>query len=147
MPMTGGAGPRSSTRRAGGTDDVDPLRILAIGASDVSAFARSTSAMGPASVGALYLFGTNAFFLGADLSRLDLATVQVPGGQFYNSDLSGADLSSAYLVRSRFENVNVDGADLSGADLTDVISSGLTGTPLALPAGWSISGGTLVYNG
>lgn len=94
-----------------------------------------------------YLFGTNANLTGVDLTGLDLSGVEVPSGQFINANLTDVDLTGAYLVSARFSNVNLSGADLSGADLTGIISSGITGIPLALPVGWSISSGTLVYAG
>ena len=39
------------------------------------------------------------------------------------------------------------GAKLAGANLTAVSSGGITGTPVALPDGWSIRGGFLIGPG
>ena len=104
----------------------------------------------------------NASFSGADLTLSVLSC----GG---NVDYTGADFTGANLTRTTFldprcgsgtgkptfrranftranlTEANLDGADLGEAILADIISGGITGTPAALPQGWSLVDGTLVY--
>ncbi len=54
----------------------------------------------------------------------------------------GADLTDAVLIKA-----DLNGVDLKGAILTGVISGGITGTPLALPSGWSLVDGYLIGPG
>jgi uncharacterized protein YjbI with pentapeptide repeats len=64
------------------------------------------------------------------------------------ADLSAADLSGQNLTGLNMTGVILTGANLAGADLTGTVlaheqSSGLRGTPAALPANWSLLGGYL----
>jgi len=81
-----------------------------------------------------YLVGQYANLSGADLSSLDLS----------GFDLTGANLGSANLEHSRFSSTNISGADFTGAKLSYLISGPVTGSPSALPAGWSLNGGRLI---
>lgn len=56
-----------------------------------------------------------------------------------HADLVGADLKGADLKFTDLEGVN-----LAGADLEEVRSGGITGTPSALPAHWELISGYLV---
>jgi uncharacterized protein YjbI with pentapeptide repeats len=60
-----------------------------------------------------------------------------------NKDLTGANLSGAYLTGANFTGATVTNANLNVADMTGETSSGLIGTPSALPTGWSLIGGVL----
>ncbi len=55
---------------------------------------------------------------------------QCPGADLHGANLAGADLHGA----------NLAGANLAGVDVN---SSGIIGTPSALPAGWVLVGGVL----
>ena len=82
---------------------------------------------------------------GANLSGADLHNARLS----YGVDLSGADLSGANLSGADLHLANLEGADLSGADLSEanlseVRSGGISGTPLVLPANWSLTGGYLI---
>jgi uncharacterized protein YjbI with pentapeptide repeats len=66
-----------------------------------------------------YIVGPNANLTGADLSGADLSGADLSGADLSNADLSNADLSNA---------------NLSGADLIGIVSGGITGTPMGLPA-------------
>lgn len=50
----------------------------------------------------------------------------------------------ANLQYCNLANVNLQGIDLATADLTGVASGGITGTPLSLPANWSLVDGYLI---
>jgi uncharacterized protein YjbI with pentapeptide repeats len=72
-----------------------------------------------------------------------------PGANLTGANLTGANLSNATLANANLTNAtltgaNLSGADLTGATLTGVISGGITGTPAALPAGWTLVGGYLL---
>ena len=59
------------------------------------------------------------------------------------ADLSGADLSGVNLFDASFTGADLNGTDLAGANLVHEISGGITGTPSALPSGWSVVSGFL----
>ncbi len=91
---------------------------------------------------------------GADLSNANLHGTGLFGSTYTDVDFSGADVSYADMSGSTFTNVDFTGADftttdinnadLSDATLTGVVSSGVRGTPAALPTGWTLVGGVLV---
>ena len=60
------------------------------------------------------------------------------------ADLTGADLTGADLMWTKLENTNLTDTDLTGADLTGVKSDGISGTPKALPDGWTLVDGYLI---
>lgn len=96
-----------------------------------------------------YLAGPGAYLTGADLTNADLA-----GGDLLNAflnqanltgaDLAGASLSDAMLDSANLANTNVAGTDFSNSALIAVASGGMTGTPSALPSGWTLAGGYLL---
>jgi uncharacterized protein YjbI with pentapeptide repeats len=63
------------------------------------------------------------------------------------ANLTGALLSGANLTNATLTGANLSGANLSGATLTGVTSGGITGTPAALPAGWTLVDGYLIGPG
>jgi len=82
-----------------------------------------------------------------------------PGVNFDGLNLTGWNLSNLNLSNSEFvganlTNANLDGDNLAGSDVQDAIftgvswtaveSGGITGTPAALPAHWTISDGYLI---
>ena len=85
---------------------------------------------------------TSAALIGTDLNNADLASATLAGANVSSATLAGANLSGASLA-----GANLSGASLAGANLTAVRSSGITGTPAALPAGWSVTGGFLIGPG
>ncbi|HET8931617.1 MAG TPA: pentapeptide repeat-containing protein [Acidimicrobiales bacterium] len=95
----------------------------------------------------------NADLNGASLQNANLHGVGLFGMTFVGTDFSGADVSYANLGQSTFMNVDFTGADftttdiqnanLARATLTGVVSSGVRGTPAALPTGWTLVGGVL----
>ena len=112
---------------------------------------------------------TNANLAGASLDNLDLSGAKLTGvksggiggtplalpigwtlnnGYLFGpgANLSGADLTGFDLTGVNLTNVNLDGVNLTDANLTDVISSGITGEPAALPTGWMLENGVLVYS-
>jgi len=76
-----------------------------------------------------YFLGPNARLAGADLAGLDLNA----------ADLTGADLRGTHLDGTRFASASGSATTLAG-----VRSGNITGTPLNLPAGWSLRGGYLI---
>jgi uncharacterized protein YjbI with pentapeptide repeats len=82
---------------------------------------------------------------GANLSGADLHSADLGHGvDLSGADLSGADLSEADLHLANLEGADLSGADLSEANLSEVRSGGISGTPLVLPANWSLTGGYLI---
>ena len=79
---------------------------------------------------------------GANLSGADL-NADLRGANLSGADLSGADLN-ADLHLANLEGADLSGADLSEANLSEVRSGGISGTPLVLPANWSLTGGYLI---
>jgi uncharacterized protein YjbI with pentapeptide repeats len=61
-----------------------------------------------------------------------------PGANLAGANLAGRDLSGLDLTDARLTTANLSGTNLAGATLTGVRSSGFTGTPAALPAGWHV---------
>jgi uncharacterized protein YjbI with pentapeptide repeats len=79
-----------------------------------------------------YLVGPGANLESENLDQID----------FSDLDLAGVDLSGANIVQTAF-----DGTNLAGADLEGTSSYGITGTPSALPTGYSLIGGYFVGPG
>ena len=63
------------------------------------------------------------------------------------ADLSGANLSGTDMDDAILTGVNLGGTNLAGASLAGEQSEQVTGTPAALPTGWSITGGFLIGPG
>ena len=74
-----------------------------------------------------------------DLSNSSLTNKILRGINFSNAKLTNVDFSGSSLI-----NVNLDGADLAGSILENVKSSGVLGTPHALPDHWKIGKGFLI---
>lgn len=104
----------------------------------------------------------NANLSGVDLSGVDLSAAYLEGTQLSSADLSGVSLAGAVLnyanltsanfsgsdlSSSSMSNANVSGTNLGTADLNEVRSGALTGTPASLPAGWLLFHGYLVGPG
>ena len=80
-------------------------------------------------------------FAGADLTGVSLANGDLSGTDMTGANLTNANLTSAVLVGTTLTGATVEGLNLTGSTLTNLISSGLTGTPTALPDGWYLFGG------
>jgi uncharacterized protein YjbI with pentapeptide repeats len=90
------------------------------------------------------LTGTNLSDDGQLLAGLDLSGGKdLTGTNFTDDDLSSTNLDSANLTSANFTTTVLANTDFADATLTGVISSGVTGAPSALPAGWSIVDGVL----
>ena len=102
---------------------------------------------------------TQADLDGADLTNADLYQSNLNGSTLVGADLTDALLRYASIADVDFTDANLENADLgltnlsqsilAGTDLTgtslDGVSSGfITGTPSALPSGWSLVSGYLV---
>ena len=94
---------------------------------------------------------TNINIQGLDLSSYTLTEVSASGltgppaalptgWSFSNGYLFGP---TANLKNFDLHNVSLANANLSNAILDGAMSGGITGTPASLPAGWTLSGGTL----
>lgn len=109
-----------------------------------------------------HLVGAGANLTGANLSTVRLTLANLILANFTNAnlsdaglfladltgaDLTGADLTYADLTLANLTGVDLTGADLSTANLNNVRSGAIRGTPLALPPGWSLLGGSLRYTG
>lgn len=78
---------------------------------------------------------TNSSFSGANMTGAVLNSTNLTGSRMLTTNLTNASMAST----------NLASANLRTATLTGVTSSSLTGTPMALPAGWSIVSGQLVH--
>jgi uncharacterized protein YjbI with pentapeptide repeats len=96
--------------------------------------------MGPTA--ALFVNGTS--LSGADLSGLDLSGANISDADLNGVNLSDTNLTDAYLLQDTLADVIVTGADMSSTGLAGVSSGGITGTPSALPSGWSLLDGYLM---
>jgi uncharacterized protein YjbI with pentapeptide repeats len=72
-----------------------------------------------------------------------------PGANLNAANLSGADLAGLDLAGAFLDAVNLTGTDLTssnlgGATLWNVVSGGITGSPSALPSGWTLVDGYLI---
>jgi len=99
------------------------------------------------SVRAGFLFGPGAVVTMAALGNVDLSGLTLTGITIDTADLTGADLRNTDLSGAILRELKLNGANLTGATLTGEQSSTLTGTPAALPPGWSISSGHLIGPG
>ncbi len=81
---------------------------------------------------------------GANLSDADLETTFFIGANLSGVNLTGAYLYFAYMNDATLTDANLDDADLNLANLTGVVSGGITGTPAVLPGDWSLVDGYLV---
>jgi uncharacterized protein YjbI with pentapeptide repeats len=88
-----------------------------------------------------------AGFVGDDLTSANLTGADLPGVKLINDDLAGATLAGATLTGATLTGDNLAGATLADATLSQAASSGLTGTPAALPASWLDSSGFLLGPG
>lgn len=88
-----------------------------------------------------YLMGPGAGLHTTDLGCLDLSGIDLTGANLYWTNLTGANLTNATLTNTSMITTN-----LTDATLTGVISGGITVTPSALPAGWTLVNGTLVHS-
>jgi len=61
-----------------------------------------------------------------------------------SSDLSQSEIKNYDLTLSEFHVVDITGTDFSGSNFTGIRSTGLIGTPKALPLGWQLIGGSFV---
>ena len=85
---------------------------------------------------------TSAALAGTDLSYADLMNANLTSADVSSATLTGTNLGDATLT-----SANLAGATLTGANLTGVGSGGISGTPAALPANWSVTGGFLIGPG
>ena len=83
----------------------------------------------------------------ANLTNANLTNASLPNANLTGANLTGANLTGADLTQANLSGANLTGANLSGANLSAVTSGGITGTPSALPAGWSVVSGYLVGPG
>lgn len=86
---------------------------------------------------------TGADLAKAQLSGADLAKANVSAANLSGAQLSGANLSGANLANATIASANIDSAQLVGANLSGTTVAATSGTPATVPAGWSMSNGTL----
>ena len=99
-----------------------------------------------------YLIGpsanlASADLTGANLTGADLTGANLTGANLTNANLTGANLTNANLTGANMAYANLTDANLFGANLTGVRSGDISGTPLPLPANWSVINGFLVGPG
>jgi uncharacterized protein YjbI with pentapeptide repeats len=100
-----------------------------------------------------YLIGPGADLVGASLSGVALSDLDMEGVNLTDavltntslgSDLTDANLTDANLTDADVANADLTGAVLTGTNLDNVVSGSVTGTPSALPTGWSVNLGFLM---
>jgi len=96
---------------------------------------------------------TDANLTGVYLMGADLTDVNLTGATLTGANLMGADLTIADLTGANFSSTDLGGTNLMGATFSGAIfgtspfgydipsSGGITGTPHALPAGWTLQSG------
>ncbi len=81
-------------------------------------------------------------------TKVDLRNVEFPQKmqkvKIFNSNLASSKLQNSDLTGATLDTVNLHLADLGATILEGVISSGITGTPKSLPAGWVLKEGKLL---
>ena len=101
--------------------------------------------------------GTGGEYSGADFTAANLMGASITGATFARTNFTNATLvetnltndalRQATFTNARLTRSNLEGADLSEATLTSVVSGEITGTPVALPTGWTLTDGTLIAPG
>jgi uncharacterized protein YjbI with pentapeptide repeats len=91
------------------------------------------------------LSGVN--LLVADLDGTTLIAANLSGTSLFGTNLTIANMTDANLSGATLTDANVSNATFSNATLTGVTSGGITGTPDALPSGWSLFNGYLIGSG
>jgi len=81
---------------------------------------------------------------GSNLAGSNLTGALLKAAYLEGVNLTGADVENADLVLADLSQANVSGTDFGGASLGSVSSGFITGTPSALPTGWSLVSGYLV---
>ncbi len=91
---------------------------------------------------------TGVYLMGANLTGVNLTDANLKG-----ANLMGANLTIANLTGANLSSADVGGTNLMGANFSEAIfgtspfgndipmSGGITGTPHALPAGWTLQSG------
>ena len=92
-----------------------------------------------------FVIGPDVNLDGTDLSTLNLSGLDLTEATLIGANLTSADFAGTNLTDADLTDATVTGIDLSTAELDGVISSGLVGTPAALPANWSLVAGVLTY--
>ena len=81
-------------------------------------------------------------------TKVDLRNVEFPQNmrkvKIFGSNLASSKLQDSDLTGATLDTVNLHLADLGATILEGVISSGITGTPKSLPAGWVLKEGKLL---
>ena len=91
-----------------------------------------------------YLVGPGASLYLADLSGQNLSGLTLTGIDLNSATLANSDVTGTDLTGANLASVNLAGTDLTGATLAGEQSSSVRGTPAALPANWTITGGFLI---
>ena len=99
-----------------------------------------------------YLVGPDAYLVGANfvrqnLAHADLLSVDLTGADLVGANLADANLSSADLTGANLTGAKLAGARLRGAVLVGARSGALVGAPSTLPANWRVVHGYLVGPG
>ena len=102
----------------------------------------------PAKTRAKASLSQNCFYIGPDAN---LQSCDLAGANLSGENLTSANLTDANLTDANLTDANLTGTDLSGtnltADLSGVISGGITGSPSALAGAWQLVDGYLVGPG
>ena len=88
---------------------------------------------------------TNADLIGTDLNKTNASGVNFTDANLSGALLTSTNLTGAVLTNATLTNADLDKANFTRATLAGVVSSGLTGTPVNLPAGWTVTNGRLVH--
>jgi len=83
-------------------------------------------------------------FSGGDLSGFNLSKANFIHCNFTNANLHDVNFSQANLSHATLTDATISGTNFSGATLLQSPTGGLTGTPSALPTGYSLTVGYFV---
>lgn len=95
--------------------------------------------------GASFRFSNMPHAVGGDFRNADFRSCRC--GYLVGVDVRGASFVGAFFYEGQIVDTNVDGADFTDAAIWSMRSSGVTGTPAALPPTVRVGGGVFINPG
>ena len=91
-----------------------------------------------------YLLAAGANLASADLSYQDLSALNLSGASFVGANLTSSNFNSSNLMGADLTDATLDSTVFATANLSNVVSSGIIGTPRSLPTGWFLVDGSIL---